>query len=343
MTRVDTAVQDCARCPQLRKCWDLRGSPSDAVLAINLLVCRLKLGLAPNKTTRLLLRLLRPKVLKMTGWIQRTIAPDHIDQDELIADMESATIEYLLCNYDMGEVAWPLHYLFGYPNGVMRGWAMNFTNKIRRHNKTHYSYGLDDDEGGDDLESRVAQLNRQLTRIGTPMLLAGPMYDEQLDAPVERAPMHAALRAVDDGVTLGLSEYRVLQFCLNNANPSGSVRGLHSWLAGHADVKRKTITKYYRLGGYRAIEAAGQTAAVLAARGVDLTGINARRRQRWLHGDPDPAERLTPAEIHGLLAAARQTDLTLHDVCWAYGIGDKIYYKLRDRYEGMTIKEIGWR
>ena len=41
-------AQDCARCPQLDKCWNLDAAPSEAALIINLLVCRLKRGIKVN-------------------------------------------------------------------------------------------------------------------------------------------------------------------------------------------------------------------------------------------------------------------------------------------------------
>lgn len=336
--------QDCARCPQLRKCWNLGSNPSDSALAINLLVCRLKLGIDTNRTTKTLLRLLRPKVIKTAQWMHRTIGPSSPNIDELVGEIETAVVMYLLQHYEMGEVAWPLHYLFAYPSGVIRGWAMNFTNKVRRYSQIHQSYGLADDPGYD-LEAKVAMQNARVTsqKVQSTPMSATYIDDEALDRRAEHSVIDRGVAAADDGVTLSLSEFRVMRFCMTNADTEHArspVSGLHTWLANHTNVKRSTVTKYYRQGGYRVVEAVGKTDEVLAARGVRARRINKARRTRWLHGATTSTDRLTADEIHGLLTEAQRENVTLNDVCWAYGVSQRGYSKLRDRFGGMTAAQI---
>lgn len=320
----DKPKQDCARCPQIRKCWDTSRNPSDAALAINLLVCRIKLGLNVERSTRTLLRMLRPQTVTTANWIVRTVGG--LELDDVIAETESAIIEYILRSYNMGERAWPLQYLFGRPNGVIRGWSMHYMNRIRRYRFTHMQWQQEDD---DELNS----LNMQAThrRIKTAPDQQTTAFDDTENEDYEVDP---AVRAVDDGVTLPLREYRVMKFCLTNADTQSTyspAMGLHTYLAGASDVQRSTITKWYRQGQYRLIEALGQTDVVLARRGIRVVeGLNRDRRTMWIQGAPCDVS-LTQAEIRGLLNEAAHGAATLNDICWAYGISKRYYYKMREK------------
>lgn len=350
---VQSPKQDCANCPQLRKCWNMTNNPSDAVLVINLLVCRLKLGIKVNQSTKLLLRLLRPKVVRTAQWIRATVEPLTVDLDDIIVELESTCIEYLLRDYDMGERAWPLHYLFGRPRGVIRGWAMKRANAIRREAHTHYQYGLamvDTGHGAmtQDFETNLTIANAKATKIySIPDAPETPDYGARLDKRKETERYEGMVDIIEDGVTLPLSEYRVMRFCMANAYTQDDPRpvtGLHGFLADHTGVKRRAISKYYRYAGYQLVEAAGLTESTLVAKGIVANGVSIERRARWIHGLNDPQQdRLTPVEIHGLLqavAAVDTTPATLSDICWAYGVSDRSYYRLRDKYGGLTLKQI---
>lgn len=345
-------AQDCAGCPQLNKCWDLSASPNESTLVINLLVCRIKRGIHVNRSTKLLLRLLRPKLVKIAQWVQGAVQPFHVDFEELILELESVCIERIIVDYDMAGRAWPLHYLFGHPSGI-RGWAMKYANNVRREAYTHYQYGASSDEPFEDvtmdLESRLTRANAIATggRIKTlPQTCEAVDLEEELDARHERQRLGTVLEAVDDGVSLTLAEYRVMQFCLANANTFDNARslvtGLHGFLADHAGIQRKTISKYYRSAGYKLAHAADVTHSTLSARGVHAPRVNVERRTRWLHGLIDPQnDRLAPEEIYDLIQTVDSLDgATLADICWAYGVSDRTYYKLRSRYKGKTLAEI---
>lgn len=344
-------AQDCARCPHMHKCWNMQKTPSDSVLTVNLLVCRLKLGIKPNRSAKLLLRMLRPKVIKTAQWILRSVHPFTVDLDEVIADLEAVCIETLLEKYELGGNAWPLRYLFGKPNGGVRVWAMKYANKVRREGYTHYQYGSFTDEDGNDLEWKLKAANARITagRVmasypGSRPLGSGAPAEAEPDP--ERDEQHSqAIATVEDGISLSLSEYRVMRFCLTHAhtfeNPRSPITGLHGFLAAHTGVVRQNISRYYRNASYKLVEFAGLTEQTLRARNIDASVVDKARRKRWMYGVSLPEDRLTAEEIHGLLQAVKNAeDATLADICWAYGINDRSYYNLREKYEDATLEAI---
>lgn len=147
----------------------------------------------------------------------------NIDIDTALADLESKTIEYLQHHYLMGEIAYPLHYLFGQPHGVMRHYANNYARSTKRFDEVHELYA----EAGD-IEEEEAAYN--------------PTADEEPTTEATRI----ARAVINDGITLSLLEYRVLSFCMQNAaDAKRPINGLHVYLARVLGIPRAKTTKIY--------------------------------------------------------------------------------------------------
>ena len=320
-SRLPIISQDCQNCPFKSKCWDTSQDPRDEVLVLNLLVCRLKLGVKRDPTARLLLRMLQPKIEAIANFISRRC--DVADRPELVAEIQSAIIEYLISEYKLGERAWPLHYLFAKPRGVITGWALKYIERRRAEQQRFANLSLTPDI---EFEEAITELNAQITRgqiQSGPAALAPP---EEPPEPPARTPIAAALSHVDDGLTLNAREYRVLQFCLRHAGDGETpVAGLHAYLATQLGLDRSTVSRVFRRACAKIIEVVGQMEIVL---GVDLDREhNDQRRNRVLDIDRPP---LTESEINGLLDLADAVGAPA--ACRAYGVHDKTLTVLRNRY-----------
>lgn len=103
--------QDCARCRLATHCW--RPLSVDQTVA-NLLVCRLKRGIDPERSWQAFLALIQPKLLTET---KRLLAGDvHYGTREerradFLADLHIAVIEALR-SYQLGDRSHPLAWLF---------------------------------------------------------------------------------------------------------------------------------------------------------------------------------------------------------------------------------------
>lgn len=189
----------------------------------NLLVCRIKRGIEVNRSARLFLQMVRPK-LKMLA--HQAVRDSAIDLEVALADLESQTIEYLQHYYVLGEIAYPLHYLFGQPNGVMRHFANNYARKTRKYEDSCVLF--DDNKA---IQSRL---------------------EADLALNVDKEETHTretqiARSVVDDGLSLSLLEYRVLKFCMHNAlEARRPLNGLHVYLARTMNLVRARVTRIFK-------------------------------------------------------------------------------------------------
>lgn len=217
--------QDCGACRNQSNCW-AKGIKEEHIIT-NLLVCRIKRDIDVNRSSKLFLQMVRPK---LKTFAKLAIRGTNIDLDVALADLESQTIEYLQHYYVMGEIAYPLHYLFGQPNGVIRHFANNYARKTRKYEETHV---LDNGNNGDNDEGKSGL----------------SAWDPQHDVTAEEAETEMTRRArdiIEDGITLTLSEYRVLKFCLANAaEAKRPLNGLHVYLSRTTSVVRARVTKIY--------------------------------------------------------------------------------------------------
>lgn len=213
--------QNCSVCPHIDKCWKTTTNN----IIINLLVCRIQIGLERDASTKLLLKMFRPQLQKTARQLRDSNTTNQVtlSYPDLIHEMESVIVEHIISDYIIGEIAYFTPYIFGYPNGVMRKWTVWKLNQQKRFFGTHY---LTDDPR--------------------------PILDEEAYEPFEEDSdnkINIALQHIDDGVTLRASEYRVMKFCLKNAHdnrPTRMVDGLHLYMAKKMEISRTRVTVHFR-------------------------------------------------------------------------------------------------
>ena len=222
--------QDCSVCRNISNCW--APGIEDRLIIISLLVCRMKRGIQVNASTKLFLEMIRPKLKRMAQDIHKDVWGYH-DMDVIRHDLESAAVEQILRHYSIGEIAYPLHYLFGFPNGVLRRFASAYRERLRRNFR--YRMGMGDDEQVEE-----------------------PRHDERLDDEKVTLRMDTVRHIINNGVTLRAAEYRVMSFCLANAKDGGvkrPINGLHTYLAKSLGVIRPRVTKLWSDACAKIIEA----------------------------------------------------------------------------------------
>lgn len=331
MNRLPIIGQDCQSCPLQTKCWDTSKNPSDEALALNLLVCRMKLGIKRDRSTKLLLQLLEPKVQSIVKFIcSKCNVPD---RRTLHGEVQSQIVEYLLTEYKLGERAWPLHFLFARPKGVMTGWALRYIERANSDQRV-LAAGF---EPGVEIESLVDDINASITSGRISQSPDVPSTTDEPDDLRSDIPLNSANRTVEDGVTLTTREYRVLRFMLTHAEDHGLFTatapgyGMRSRLAQHLDWPKRTVSRIYQQACHKIIEAHGHTDKVL---GLAQSPVDpGERRARVLK--LDERRPLTDDEALGLIRLADEIGNAA--ACQAYGVLDKTLIALRKRYLAMGL------
>lgn len=217
--------QDCGSCRNQPNCY-MKGIKEEHVIT-NLLVCRLKRDIDVDRSTKLFLQMVRPK---LRVFARQAIRDTNLDFDVALADMESHTIDYIRRYYVMGEIAYPLHYLFGHPQGVMRHFTNNYARKSKRYEETHV---LDD-----------ASMTWEEQSDANAMRMEAE--DEDDTAETTSDVTRRARDIIEDGLTLTSQEYRVMKFCMMNATDAKRpLNGLHVYLSRTMGIPRAKATKVY--------------------------------------------------------------------------------------------------
>jgi hypothetical protein len=257
--------------------------------------------------------------------------------EELYQDLASRTIEGLTTRYVLGDTRHPLRWLFAAQTGFIPAHLYRRVRQERRRDGVLFR--LDDT----DFHQGVQRLNRWLTdgvvQTAPDCSYMPREYDEAAEL---RTQTSAALRVLEDGVTLPVAQYRVLRFCLNNAQEhlqeaSHMTSGLHQHLADHAGRPRRWASRQYARAWRRLLDATGHSQGFLAARGLHIpTSPEAtrRRRDRLLRRPQlnSNEQLLSEEEIQQLL----RTQATAADLAWAYGISEDLVYRLRRRFKETT-------
>lgn len=213
--------QDCGACRNQPNCF--AKNIKEEHIITNMLVCRIKRGIDVNRSSKLFLQLVRPKLKNLA---KAAVRGANIDIETALFDLEAQTIEYIQHHYVMGEIAYPLHYLFGQPNGVVRHFANNYARKARRY-EAHHVFDDGDEVAGNTKNEEV-------------------VYPEVEREEPETEATRAARDVLDDGVTLTLTEYRVAKFCLSNATEAKRpLNGLHVYLSRTMGVVRARVTRIW--------------------------------------------------------------------------------------------------
>lgn len=208
-------IQDCGVCQMNRVCYMPKIKEEHVVLS--LLFCRIKRGYEVNRSSKLVLKMVYPKLKTLAEY---AIRGTNIDLDTALADLQSMTIELIQKTYVMGDVAYPLHFLFGEPKGRILLYAKNYARSEKRFDEHHALYA-----NPNDVEEEEG-------------------YDPQSDEDTTTDSTRIARDVLDDGLTLTLQEYRVLSFCLANASDQKRpVNGLHVYLGRVMAQPRAKITK----------------------------------------------------------------------------------------------------
>jgi hypothetical protein len=244
--------QVCCNCKHIYKCRSRRTTSgkvlSDRNDTINLLVCRLKIDINIDQSATSLLKLFRPGMINLVADAKRRANGVNVDFDEMLAEMQSFTIESIMTKYRIGELNPITNFLFDIKSGYLVKWSRWYVTKLRRFYGRHVlsGYGQNEDEF-------------EFSDDGDGGHTVG---DAVWDSSAEESIMAFQARAqhtlsddvnsiIEDSITLNTNEYRAIKFCLQNANDSNDVRmidGLHIQLARLMGVSRPRVTRLYKRG-----------------------------------------------------------------------------------------------
>lgn len=297
--------QDCARCRSLSQCW--APSLSDDGIAVNLIVCRIKRGIDVNRNTKALLQITAPKAVSFATGLSRESR--HIDTSDTVCDVQSVMVESLLKEYVAGDSLHPLAFWFRRHSGSVTRWADRRLKSARRDDR----YLADDPDG-------------LLVEEGEP----AREFDEQAEV---KATCAHAIDLIEDGVTLSTREYRVIRFCLSNADESKSnlIDGLHVQLADLFGVKRNTVSKAYRRAVRRLVYAGGAMRAHVARQGLSLPA-SAHARRAWRFVGNDNVDLVTATEGAEMAALSRNSKASMDTIAWIYGVTPSVADRICRRF-----------
>lgn len=248
-----TPKQTCPTCPNLHKCFDLlthSGNPiSSSNVVINILVCRLQLGINREQSTANLLHIFKPGMIRLLSNAKQHANLNQHDLDNLFVEMQTTAIEYLLYDYKIGDRGRATPYLFDPYNGFLTKWVKWMIGKHKRFYGHHEMF----DPHAATSDEEAEHIDVHETMDGGWDSLLSDQYNAEANESNNRGTemLTRAMDIIDDGVTLNSNEYRVLKFCLSNGNESNASRhidGLHIYLSRLMRVSRPRITRLYKRG-----------------------------------------------------------------------------------------------
>jgi hypothetical protein len=258
--KMQTPKQTCTKCPHQAKCWATNtntGKPvSTQNVLINILICRLQLGIQRDKAAANLIQLFRPGMIRLISHVRQQGNTPGIEADQLLADMQSYTIECLSHDYKIGDRGRATPYLFDPHQGFLTKWVKWVVGKNRRFYSHHELFSPTDeaDDDGHTSEPEHAQYSAANRLGGTSWdaIMEGGdsmRYDPYHEAEETNEMSKILNGIIEDGVTLNSNEFRVIKYCMTNANESNSTRhidGLHIQLSRLMRVSRPRITRLYK-------------------------------------------------------------------------------------------------
>jgi len=244
--------QECGTCRYAEKCYSERTSPRNVV--INILACRIRMGIDRNESAIVLLEMIRPKLINLVNHARARVGGGYVNTENLLMDLESRVIEALIDEengYRIGETAYLTEYLFGTnpKTGWVRKWVLWGFSKQQRFNKKHVLSGINPiSDTGEDISEN--------DRVAIAVNETENSYEPDNS---NRDAVQALMKIIDDGHTLNANEYRVFHFCLVNANESNKTRlidGTHTYLSTIMGVSRPRITRLYSVARKKLLVAA---------------------------------------------------------------------------------------
>lgn len=249
-----SSEQECDTCRYVNKCYSKKTTPRNIV--INILACRIRLNINKEESSRLLLKMVRPSIIKIASNAVARVGNNFINMNDLIMDLESRIIECLMDKdhgYRIGESAYLTEYLFGTNprTGWVKKWVLWSFQKQRRFYTKHTLSGINpkfdtDQDAPDNNQYAIAAFEY------------GDTLEEEYNA---RDIIQSLIKIIDDGITLNANEYRVIAFCLAHANESNRTRlidGTHTYLSKVMGVSRPRITRLYAVARKKLLTAAQQ-------------------------------------------------------------------------------------
>lgn len=251
--------QNCNTCRYVVKCYGERTSPRNVVL--NILACRIRMGIKTNESSRLLLDMVRPNLIKLVSRAVGMVGSGYINMEDAICDLESRIIECLIDEnggYQIGESAYLTEYLFGTnpKTGWVRKWILwNFSQQKRfysKHNLSGTNPRSDTEDISEEERTAIAEFEHN---------------DVMEDKHASQNIINLLMQIIDDGITLNANEHRVIAFCLSHANESNKSRlidGAHIYLSNIMGVSRPRITRLYAVARKKLQQAAVERGVMLA-------------------------------------------------------------------------------
>lgn len=243
--------QECGTCRYVTKCYSERASNRNVV--INILACRIRLKIDANESAKLLLKMVRPNLIKLVHKARARAGDGYIDTDSLLMDLESRIVESLINEdgYRIGESAYLTEYLFGTnpKTGWVRKWILWNFSKNQRFYKRHHLFGSNPKS---DTDEEITEHDR--AAISDIETYHSYEPDESNDDAVAQL-----IEIINDGITLNANEHRVITFCLSHANESNKTRlidGTHTYLSNIMGVSRPRITRLYAVARRKLLKAA---------------------------------------------------------------------------------------
>lgn len=243
--------QTCSTCRYVSKCYSERAGQRNIV--INILACRIRMNINRNESSKVLLRMIKPNLIKLVYNAINKVGTGYIDMDNMIRDLESRVIECLIDEngYRIGESAYLTEYLFG--TNPRTGWVKKWILwDFSRHKRFYSKHNLFGTNPKSDTEEDIAENDRAA-------IFSAEYTNTFEEEHVMKDTINAMLNVIEDGVTLNINEYRVISFCLAHTNESNKIRlidGTHTYLSYIMGVSRPRITRLYAVAKKKLLKAA---------------------------------------------------------------------------------------
>lgn len=209
-----------------------------------------------NESAKLLLKMVRPSLIKLTNNAVARVGNGYINMDNLIMELESRVIECLLDEergYKIGEAAYLTEYLFGTnpKTGWARKWVLWY---FQKHKRFYVKHSLSGSNPKSDTNQEISDSDKNAIADFESINTFEEEYNTQ-------DTVNALINIIDDGFTLNANEHRVIAFCLSHANESNKTRlidGTHTYLSKVMGVSRPRITRLYAVARKKLLVAAQQ-------------------------------------------------------------------------------------
>lgn len=223
------------------------------------------MGLDRDKSTQALLTLFKPGMINIVSHAKRRNRSERIDFEDMLTEMMSFAIESVIRKYRIGELNPITNFLFDPNAGYLIKWSKWYITRTLKFDVKHQLMGTSPYGDDQDIDAYIDPSvdpddNHKFTRDvrGAIAECIDEAHFDALKNEDTKTMAEEVMDIIEDGVTLNANEYRVLKFCLQNANESNEVRmvdGLHIHMANAMGVSRPRVTRLYKRGKDKLIQA----------------------------------------------------------------------------------------